>query len=411
MIVRGTLEWMKRPLVVGIDATSWPNPRGYGRFTRGLLTALLSRPREGYTFTLFVDQETDERYELPGSGRRAVVRSHTAPATAAAAGRHRGVRDLWAMSQAIGRTPLDVLYFPTVFTYVPARTAAKVLLGVHDIIAETFSDLVFPTVLHRRLWQWKGRLGRRQAHTIVTVSDYAAAGIAQRFNWPADRLWVVGEAPDPLFKTLPDPSLTRETLRRYGLAPPARYLICLGGLNPHKNIGMLLYVLAELRRDPAFADLRLALVGPAEEDTFTPGVADVRRRALQLGLENCVVLTGYLPDEEVRCLLAYAQLLALPSLMEGYGLAAVEAAACGIPVAATRNSPLPELLEGGGVFLDPQQPEAWRDAIAALLRDEERRRQMGAAARRRAAALSWEQAADCFLMLLDRLRDEDAWAK
>jgi glycosyltransferase involved in cell wall biosynthesis len=304
---------------------------------------------------------------------------------------------------------LDVIYFPTVFTYLPARTRAVVLLGVHDVIAETFSELVFPNGLHRRLWECKGRLGRRQAHTIVTVSDYAAKGIAERFNWPADGLWVVDEAPDPLFKTLPDPSLAQETLRRYGLAPPARYVICLGGLNPHKNVGMLLEVLADLRCEPAFADLRLALVGPAEEDTFTPGVADVRRRVIQLGLENSVLLTGYLPDEEVRHLLSYAELLALPSLMEGYGLAAVEAAVCGIPVAATRNSPLSQLLEGGGFFLDPGQPAAWHDAIAALLYDDERRKEMGAAARRCAAALSWEQSADRFVMLLDRLRDELTW--
>lgn len=384
---------------IGIDATCWSNLRGYGRYTRGLLTALLAQAGEEYEFIFFLDRHTVREWRFPAGVQLVVVETGEAPSAAASADGRRSLRDLWAMSAAVSRTPLDVFYFPSVYTYFPVRTEAQVLLGIHDVIAEQHPDLVFPDRRARTLWNTKGWLGRRQADYIVTVSDYAAAGIQQQFQWPAERLWVVGEAPADIFRPL-DRSTILPTLRRFGLDADTRYIACLGGLNPHKNLGMLLHVLASLRRQEGFGDVQLLLIGPAEEDTFTPGTAGVRQQIAELGLQEAVHLTGYVEDETVAHLLNGAQLLAMPSLAEGYGLGAVEAAACGVPVIATENSPLPHLLAGGGCFLDPTRPEAWRAALQIMLSDEAQRQQMAHIACQRAQALTWERAAGQFLDLL-----------
>jgi glycosyltransferase involved in cell wall biosynthesis len=98
-----------------------------------------------------------------------------------------------------------------------------------------------------------------------------------------------------------------------------------------------------------------------------------------------------------------AELLALPSFSEGFGLPAVEAAACGTPVVATRNSPLPRLLEGGGLFIDPSRPRELVEALGRLLLDEPLRLAMATKARHRARALSWERSADQFEAILDEV--------
>ena len=387
---------------VGIDATCWSNPRGYGRYARGLLTALVAESSP-HDFILFVDASTraDPRWPMPLQAQYVVVPTAEAPARAASAAGSRSLRDVWAMSTAVARTPLEVMFYPSVYTYFPALTRARTVLGVHDVIAEDYPRLVFPDARGRVLWRLKGWLAHRQADYVVAVSDHAKAGILRRFGHRPDRVWVVSEAPDPAFRPVENAGAVERALARHGLAMSERFIVCLGGLNPHKNLDMLLEVVAGLRREARFGDLRLALIGPAESDIFTPGASQTRLTAARLGLDGAVRITGYLPDDEVACLLSAARALALPSFDEGFGLAAIEAAACGTPVIATRNSPLPRLLEGGGFFLDPTQPEAWRRALAEILDDEGLCARLGRTAREQARRLTWRQSAGQMLGLLD----------
>jgi glycosyltransferase involved in cell wall biosynthesis len=389
---------------VGIDATCWSNPRGYGRYTRNLLSALLAE-RDHHEYILFVDRETftNSAWPMPMDAQIVVVPTRVSPSAAASAAGRRSLFDMWRMAAAVGRTALDLLFFPSVYTYFPVLPRFRILLGVHDVIAEAYANQVFPSRFHRLLWLTKGWLGRSQANWIVTVSDHAQNRIIDWFRWPPQRIWVVGEAPAPIFRPLEDRTAIERVLLKQGLTPATPYIICLGGLNPHKNLTLLLEVVADLRSEAPFADLHLVLVGPAESDTFTPGVASLRQVVERLGLNAAVHFTGYIPDDEVVCFLNGALLLAMPSLEEGFGLGAVEAAACGTPVVASCNSPLPRLLEGGGFFIDPQQPQEWRPALARLITDKALRCQMGCIAQRRAEALTWQRSAQEFRALLHRI--------
>lgn len=383
---------------IGIEATCWSNPRGYGRYARGVLTALLADPPLEYTFTLFTDAHTVQNWHLPDRARQIVVDTGASQTEAASASGRRSLGDMWAMAQAVRREPLDILLFPTRFTYFPVWTNAKIILGVHDVIAEKYATLVFPRWQNRLLWQLKGWLGRWQAHRILTVSDYAQQGIVDWFSWPKDRIGVVGEAPAGCFRPISNPNIIHPTLTKHNLTPDTQYLMCLGGLNPHKNLPLFLRVFAEVRQ--AHPALHLVLVGPAESDTFTPGVANLRQLAEQLGLTEYIHFTDFIPDEEVVHLLNNAYLLVMPSLEEGYGLGAVEAAACGTPVVATQNSPLPQLLAGGGLFVEPTDANALRDAITTLLNNPTRRDEMAQIALQRAQSLTWEKAAEELLELI-----------
>ncbi|MBW8011262.1 MAG: glycosyltransferase family 4 protein [Chloroflexi bacterium] len=393
---------------IGIEATSWTNPRGYGRYTRGLLRAVLEEPSE-HEFILFIDDhvQNDERWLLPDNAKCVVAETKQSMTSAASASGRRSLRDLAAMARVVSRTPLDVFYFPSVFTYFPIFTKAKVLVGIHDVIAEDYPHLVFPLRKRRYLWNFKSWLARRQADYIVAVSEYSKAGIQRRFGWQPELIWVVGEAPAAVFKPIDDREGIAHSLAMHGLDPDARYIIALGGLNPHKNLGMLFSVFAELKKDIRFAELRLVLVGPAESDIFTPGIGDARENVSKLNLQSSVHFTDFIPDSEVVNLLNAAQVLVMPSLAEGFGLGAVEAAACGTPVIATNNSPLPQLLVGGGLFIDPFKSQELLAALVELLDDDNRRNQMGKAALARAQKLTWQKAALEFFSLLNKIEDSN----
>ncbi|MEM6702735.1 MAG: glycosyltransferase family 1 protein [Acidobacteriota bacterium] len=402
---------------VVIDATSWSNRRGYGRFIRGLLPPLLVRPSH-YRFELLVDEATAASDDLPTGVPVHVVETSQAATQAASHDSSRSVADLLAMSFAARRLKPDALVFPTVYTYFPVLGPlgprfprfpwpgggrCRVVVGLMDTIAERYPDLVFPKGQGRRFWNAKVLLSRLQASRILTISDHAREQLVSTFGLPEDRIDVVEAAPDPVFRALDDSERDESVMVRQGLHRGDRYLVYLGGINPHKNLVALVHSLAEVRKRPGFDDLQLRFVGDIERESFTPGAAPLRDAIADLGLEDVARFTGFLGDEEVVQLLNQASALVQPSFAEGYGLPSVEGAACGLPVVATSNSPLPQLLEGGGRFVDPHRPEDLTAALVDLLGDEEGRAAAAGRALERARRLTWENSADQFLAQLDRL--------
>jgi len=94
----------------------------------------------------------------------------------------------------------------------------------------------------------------------------------------------------------------------------------------------------------------------------------------------------------------------LPSFSEGFGLPAVEAAACGTAVIATSQSPLKDLLKEGVIVVEPEDRAGWRTAIAKVLSDGQLQERMRAAGIAAAGDLSWESSASQLLSIFEEVR-------
>lgn len=382
---------------IGIDGTAWHNKRGYGRHARALFGSLIALDTQNQ-YTLFVDFAAGWD-RLPPQADKHLVYAAAPTAIAAAADGHRSLADMGRMSLALSRAKCDLLIFPTVYSYVPVFTRARKLLFIHDIIAETFPEMTLPSRTARLFWQTKVALGRWQADAIVTVSDYSRQGMVQQFGLSPHLVHVVGEAADPIFRRLEQPTLLPELLAA-GVPENGRFLVYLGGFGPHKNLVALVNACADLCRQPEFADLRLVMVGQFQKETFFSYIDTIRQQIADLGLTDRVIFPGFVPDEALVGLLNRATLLALPSLMEGFGLPAIEAAACGCPVVATTASPLPTLLGEGGLYVDPHDQVGLTTSLAQLLRSSTLRQQMSQAGLAAAATLTWEAAARQLLRVI-----------
>jgi glycosyltransferase involved in cell wall biosynthesis len=187
---------------------------------------------------------------------------------------------------------------------------------------------------------------------------------------------------------------------RIGLPPGVRWFVYVGGFNPHKNVDALVRAHAALARRIAEPP-HLVLVGSTTNDVFHGNLSQIRRVIEQEGTARLIHWPGFLEDEQLRLIHAGALALVLPSTCEGFGLPAVEAAACGTPVIATTESPLPQLLAGGGLFIRPLQLETLSDALHIIATDETARLAMGARARGRAGELSWDRCARAALSALN----------
>ena len=384
---------------IGVDATCWANSRGYGRFTRELVTAMFADAPDD-AFVCFVDERARQVFgTTPPNVSLVVVPQNVSPTEAASAGSSRSLFDMWRLTRAVGRERLDVFFCPSVYTYFPLPPGLPAVVTIHDAIAERFPALTMPSTRARLFWNAKVRLAIWQSTLILTVSEFAAEEIADVHKIPRARLRVALEAPAAEYRPGDSQVATDALRQRLGIPEGARWLVYVGGFNPHKHVDVLVRahaIVAAQQTDPPY----LLLVGTLDGDVFHGSQAAIRESIRAAGTEHLVKWTGFLPDSDLRVLLSGAVTSLLPSASEGFGLPAVEAAACGIPVIATTASPLPQLLSGGGIFVKPGETTPLVDALTYLLEHEPARLAMGTVALARARALTWQAGARAALATL-----------
>lgn len=384
---------------IGVDATSWANGRGYGRFIRHLLPAMVRQAPED-EFLCFLDPASAGAFALEAPNvRRVVVQQGAAPTAAAAADGYRAPLDMLRLTRAVWGAPTAVFWSPTVYTYFPLPPGQRAVVTVHDAIAERFPELTLPSPRARLFWKLKVRLALAQARLVLTVSEYSARDLATVLGVDRARIRVTVEAPAEAFRPSESPELAAAAAGRAGVPAGAAWFTYVGGFNPHKHVDTIVRAHAAVCRGLAEPP-HLLLVGTVDKDVFHGDQAGIRRAITAAGTEALVHWTGFVPDEELRHLHSGAVALLLPSACEGFGLPAVEAAACGTAVIATTASPLPELLEGGGVFVPPGDAATLEAAMRRLLDDGPFRRGLAATARTRAAGLSWDRGAAAALAAL-----------
>ena len=376
---------------IGVDATCWANGRGYGRFAREIMRELFRQCPDD-EFICFGDDRAFKAWLPEGRNiRLETVRQSVSPTTAAAADSNRSVSDMLSLTSAVRRAAPDAFFSPSVYTYYPLPLGLPAVVTIHDTIAEQYPELTLPSWKARTFWNLKVRLAIAQSRIVLTVSEYSARSIARILRVPGSRIRVCVEAPAKEYQPA-TPSEIDAAVKASGLEPGIPYFVYVGGFNPHKRVDLILRAHASLARESTPAP-HLVLVGTRTADVFHGEGDRLDAIIRESGTESLVHWTGFVPDEKLVPILSGAVASLLPSEIEGFGLPAVEAAACGTPVIATTESPLPELLEGGGIFVRPGDLDQLTAAMRRMLTDPESRRAMAQCALQRARALSWERGA------------------
>ena len=380
---------------VGVDATSWVNRRGYGRFARNSVWTLVECDRET-TYVMYIDAMTAEQANFPSRAETRRVELRRAPSEAASANSSRSIGDLLRLTLAVRRDRPDVFLFPSTYTYFPVIGTPSVV-GIHDAITSEFPDLTVPGPRARLFSLAKERVALARATRLFTVSEASRRAISSRLRVSEERLTIVPEAPDPVFRPMSAESVSAARAA-VGLREAERFLLYAGGISPHKNLETLIAAHAML----AAPRPRLVAVGDLERETYLSAAPAVRVQIAALGLEADVLLPGFVSDETLAGLYTGASAVVIPSLAEGFGLPAVEAAACGAPLLLSDITAHRETLGGAAVFFPPRSAERLAAELHRLLKDEEARRDIARRCRQAVAGLSWNAAAAA---LRDLLRD------
>jgi len=351
-----------------IDATAVPADRGgVGRYVDELLPALVAEGAD----VVVACQHHDEAYYrelLPG------IEVVAAPAAIA----RRPVRLLWEQVGLPGlarRVRADVLHCPH-YT-MPLAARLPVVTTLHDATFFTQPEVHLP--VKARFFRAWTRISLARATRCVTPSAATRDELVRVAGAHADRVDVAHLGVDPRRFHVPSEQELAAVRERLGLAEG--YIGFLGTLEPRKNVPALIRAWSRLPDAPP-----LVLAGGRGWDE------EVDRAAADVPSGRRLLRPGYLPLELLAGFLGGAEVIAYPSLGEGFGLPVLEAMACGAPVLTTAVLSLPEVGGDAVAYTEPDAP-AITAALAALLDDAPRRAQLSAAGRARAAGFDWRACA------------------
>jgi glycosyltransferase involved in cell wall biosynthesis len=364
---------------IGINALFLERPEtGSGQYTRNLLQALAkAEPTNKYLLISPGPAPSVSEFQLPISNLQLPTSNL-----------RKNLTKLWfeqvAFPLACRRLGVDLAHVP--YFASPLFSAVPTVVTVHDLI-----PLILPAYRGSPLVRLYTRLvaaAARKAEAIITVSQASRQDIVRYLHISPERVHVTYEAAGEAFQPVKNEDQRTAIRQKYAL--PERYLLYLGGFDQRKNLSALLRAFALLVNRQQRPRLVIAGQVPARESPMFP---DPRRLVRELGVEERVIFTGWVPEEDKPPLYSGATAFVFPSLYEGFGLPAAEALACGTPVIASNRSSLPEVVGEGGILVEPTDAEALAEAMKVLLVDDALRAELRQSALVQAAKFSWKQTA------------------
>lgn len=259
---------------------------------------------------------------------------------------------------------------------------------IHDLI-----PLDHPEWFNSRFAAWYEwllpRLAKKVRH-IIAISQFTKRRIVERLGIPPEKITAVLNGVDARFSPRP-PQEVEAVRRSLGISSPA-YLLCVGSLEPRKNLQRLLQAWA-MAQAWLPDEMELVVAG-------AKGSSLVFETASLGPVPPRVRFAGYVADEQLPSLYAGALALVYPSLYEGFGLPPLEAMACGTPVVTSNTSSLPEVVGDAAILVDPENVDSIADGIFRVLSSATLRYTMRQRGLERAREITWDRAARQTLQVL-----------
>jgi glycosyltransferase involved in cell wall biosynthesis len=273
---------------------------------------------------------------------------------------------------------VHVQYTAPLFCPVP------IVVTIHDVSFMEYPEFL-PAPRAFQL-QISTRHTLRRAARIITISEFSRQHIARVFGVDPEVIAVTPLAAQESFRVMNRELAASLVRERLGIDRP--YVLHVGDLHPRKNqIGLIRAFRELLAAHPSLPHL-LVLAG--KHTWFAPKVLDEVRRS---GLQERIVIPGFVEDESLPALYNAADVFVFPSFYEGFGLPVVEAMACGRPIVCSGATALPEVVDGAGLFFDPHNVGDQTRALRDILVDPELSRRMERKSLQRAAFYNWRETA------------------
>ncbi len=358
---------------IAIDASTISTQGGPRTYVLGLLDALLPMDKDNEYVVIYNDATHLGRFPL--------AKEVAIP----------GKKPLARLWREHVRLPLlcrdekvDLLHCPK--SAIPLISPhCPVVVTLHDLIPIKHSET--EGRLAQLYWRLHIPRAARKSRFVMTDSEHAKNEIISEYAVAEDRIQVVPLGFEPVMsQQQPRREVAQLVRDRHGIGEG--YILYVGTIQPRKNLQTLIEAYALLRESIPMPP-SMVIVGRKGwlyDDLFV--------RIRSLGLEEFVLFTGFVPDEDLPAIYAGANVFAYLSLFEGFGLPPLEAMACGIPVVVSNTTSIPEVVGDAGITVEPTDVSAVAEAIREVLVNPSLSITLREQGLKQAARFSWKNTAE-----------------
>lgn len=346
---------------------------GYGHFLQEIFSRLV-RDHPEHEFIFLFDRPYEEKF---------IYGKNVTPVVLSPAARHPLLWKYWydfKIPAVLRKYKADVFFSPDGFCSL--RTRVPQCLVIHDLAFLHFPKGINGTQL--RYYKRNTPDFIQQAKTLITVSDFSKTDIIRHFPDAAGKIKVIHNGIRNIFRPR---SFEERELVKQKYTGGKEFFLCSGSLHPRKN-GMNLLKAFSLFKKRQHSSMKLVMAGRLawKYESFTESLKSYKYR-------DDVILTGYLPEEELAALTSAAYAMVYPSFYEGFGMPVAEAMQSGVAVITSANSAMQEIAGDAALYADPDVIDSIAEQLKRIYKDETLRAELVRKGLEQARKYDWDQAA------------------
>lgn len=321
---------------------------GIGTYIENLLTELLNIDKTN-NYTIFWAGENYDKYKRENS--KVVLTSK----------KHGLFFEKFYYPTFIEKYNIDLHHIPQNGIGLSQNYTTPCIVTIHDLIPYILPETVGPGYLERFLTDMPYII--KNAKALITVSEYSKKDILRFFpNFPEENIFVTPLAANNNYIPLNKEQCKKYIGTKYNIHSP--FILYIGGFSKRKNVGELLLsykaIFKSLKKD-----YKLVICGSLKDEGLK-----LKEYCKELFIDDKVIFTGFIPDEDLPYFQNSASLFVYPSKYEGFGLPILEAMSCKTPVITSNISSIPEVANDAALLINPYDTSELSEAMIYLLNND-----------------------------------------